>query len=101
MPEITLFAKIAATIAALCLSFAYGFRRGKLNKQNGYELNGASTWDAALWFLSRELSRHKADMDRIEKDIARLIELGAKLPEHPPLNTFFKIPGRNYGSVED
>jgi hypothetical protein len=101
MPEITLFAKIAATIAALCLSFAYGFRRGKLNKQNGYELNGASTWDAALWFLSRELSRHKADMDRIEKDIARLIELGAKLPKYPTLNVFFRIPGRDYGSVED
>jgi len=101
MPELTLFAKLSAIIAVFCLSFAFGYRRGKGSKQNGYELNGASTLDAALWFLSRELIRHKADMDRIEKDIARLIELGAKLPKHPTLNTFFKIPGRDYGSLED
>jgi hypothetical protein len=101
MPEITIFAKIAATIAALCLSFAYGFRRGKLNKQNGYELNGASTLDAALWFLSRERTRHNIDILRIQKDIDMLLKLGAKVPQHPPLNTFFKIPGRDYGRVED
>ena len=95
-----MFAKLSAIIAVFCLSFAFGYRRGKSNKQNGYELNGASTLDAALWFLSRERTRHKADMDRIEKDIARLIELGAKLPNHPTLNVFFRIPGRNYGSVE-
>ena len=96
-----MFAKLSAIIAVFCLSFAFGYRRGKGSKQNGYELNGASTLDAALWFLSRELSRHKADILRIEKDIARLIELGAKLPKHPALDTFFRIPGRNYGAVED
>jgi len=101
MPELTLFAKIAAIIAVCCLSFAFGYRRGKSNKQNGYELNGASTWDAALWFLYREITRHNIDILRIQKDIDMLLKLGAKVPQHPSVHTFFKIPGRNYGSVED
>jgi len=99
-----MFCKLSALIAVCCLSFAFGYRRGKrLTKgsKGSYELNGASTWDAALWFLYREITRHNIDILRIQKDIDMLIKLGAKVPQHPSVHTFFKIPGRDYGSVED
>ena len=101
MEPLTMFAKLSAIIAVFCLSFAFGYRRGKGSKQNGYELNGASTWDAALWFLYREITRHNIDILRIQKDIDMLLKLGAKVPQHPSVHTFFKIPGRDYGRVED
>ena len=43
MPELNIFAKLSALIAVCCLSFAFGYRRGKSNKQNGYESGSAST----------------------------------------------------------
>lgn len=60
------------------------------------ELNGANTLDAALWFLSREYDRHIDDLIVIQRDIHRLKELGAKLPD-TPLDTFFEVPGVKYG----
>lgn len=60
-----------------------------------YELNGASTLDAALWFLTREKERHLNDIERINLDIEGLTRLGAKLPE-TPLDVFFTVPGVKY-----
>jgi hypothetical protein len=58
-----------------------------------YTLNGAMTLDAALWFMSREKLRHQDDIRQIERDIAALKALGAKLPTGTPLDVYFAVPG--------
>ncbi len=64
-------------------------------EKRGYELNGANTLDAALWFLSRERDRHYNDIYAIDRDIEALLKLGAKLPT-TATDMFFAIPGVKY-----
>jgi hypothetical protein len=68
-------------IAAICLSFAIGYRRGK--KSRKIDLAGLGAKEAFAYFLTHEISRHRSDISKAKIDLKKLTDKGINAPDIP------------------
>lgn len=79
-------------LAVGCLSFAYGYRRGKRSRK--IDLAGLGAQEAFAYFAKKEMHRHREDIAQIKRDLKLLDKAGIHAPDIP-LNVWIEVKQRN------
>lgn len=76
---------ILSIIAAICLSWAWGYRRGFQKGQRiiSLKLAGLTAQEVFYYISLHEKHRHRGDIAHINNDLRALDKMGIKAPDIP------------------